>query len=153
MTQFVLQSRIAITTIYYQDNKMTDSITGQCHCGAVSWTAALPHTIALNCHCNMCRSLSGADYSSWLVLAADQFTLLSGADVLTAYQASEQFSKTFCRQCGSTVSCVNDNKFPDHIYVAKGNITSVFDLPAEVQVYTKYKADWLVIDETLPVIN
>ena len=132
---------------------MNDSISGQCHCGSIKWTASLPHKVALNCHCNTCRSLSGADYSSWVVLPSEQFTLLSGDDLLTEYQASEKFSKSFCSKCGSTVSCINDDKFPGHIYVAKGNITSEFDIPAEIQVFTKYKADWVTIDESIPVIN
>jgi len=128
-------------------------ISGQCHCGAITWTATLPHKIALNCHCNMCRSLSGADYSSWLVLPFDQFNLLSGKDHITDYEASDKFSKSFCSKCGSTVSCINNDKFPGHIYVAKGNITSEFDIPAEIQVFTRFKADWVTIDEQPPVFN
>ena len=59
----------------------------------------------------------------------------------------------FCSKCGSTVSGINNDKFPGHIYVAKGNISSHFDIPAEIQVFTKYKADWVTIDESIPVIN
>ena len=132
---------------------MKDSISGQCHCGAIQWEAILPHKIALNCHCNMCRSLNGADYSSWVVIPSNQFNILSGSESLSAYQASETFLKSFCSQCGSTISCVNNDKFQDHIYVAKGNITSEFSLPPEIQVYTKDKADWVTIDESIPVIN
>ena len=132
---------------------MKDIISGQCHCGTVNWTASLPHKVALNCHCNMCRSLSGADYSSWVILPADQFNLLSGSENITIYQATENFTKSFCSKCGATVSGINDDKFPDHIYVAKGNITSEFNLPPEIQVYTKDKADWVTVDEGIPVIN
>ncbi len=132
---------------------MKDIISGQCHCGTVKWSASLPHKVALNCHCNMCRSLSGADYTSWVILPAGQFNLLSGSENLTIYQATEKFTKSFCSKCGATVSCINDDKFPDHIYVAKGNITSEFNLPPEIQVYTKDKADWVTIDEGIPVIN
>ena len=131
---------------------MKDSISGQCHCGSIQWTASLPHKVALNCHCNMCRSLSGADYSSWLILPSGQFSLISGKENISKYEASENFSKSFCSKCGSTVSCVNDDKFPDNIYIAKGNITSDFEIPAEIQVFTEYKADWVTIDESIPVI-
>jgi hypothetical protein len=132
---------------------MKDSISGQCHCGVIQWEATLPHKIALNCHCNMCRSLNGADYSSWIVIPSNQFSILSGADTLSTYLASEKFLKSFCSQCGSTVSCINNDKFPDHLYIAKGQITSEFSLPPEIQVYTKDKADWVTIDEGIPVIN
>lgn len=101
----------------------------------------------------MCRSLSGADYSSWIVIPSDQFSILSGNEDINEYAASETFSKSFCKECGSTVSCNNSDKFPDHIYVAKGNISTEFDIPAEIQVFTKFKASWIRIDDSIPVIN
>jgi len=101
----------------------------------------------------MCRELSGADYSSWVVMKSNQFTLVKGSDILSRYQATEKFSKSFCSKCGSTVSCVNDEKFPDHIYVARGNISSEIELPVNLQVYTDDKADWLVLNEAIPVYN
>ena len=132
---------------------MNELLSGQCHCDTITWSAALPHTIVLNCHCNMCRSLSGADHSSWVVIPNNQFSILSGSELMTSYQASEKFSKSFCSKCGSTIFCINTGKFPDHIYVAKGSITSKFNLPTEIQVYTKDKAGWVTIDESIPVIN
>ena len=132
---------------------MTSSVLGKCHCGATTWEADLPHTVALNCHCNMCRSLSGADYSSWLVIPSGQFRILSGQDNTSMYKASGHFSKTFCSNCGSTISSVNSGKFPGHIYIAKGNITSEYSLGPEIQVYTVDKADWVAIDASIPVVN
>ncbi|MEH6550042.1 MAG: GFA family protein [Pseudomonadales bacterium] len=132
---------------------MKDSISGQCHCGTVRWEARLPHKVALNCHCNMCRSLNGADYSSWVIVPSNHFKQLCGLDSVTSYKASENFTKSFCSKCGSTISCINNDKFPDHIYFAKGNITSKYSLPPEIQVYTKDKADWVSIDDSIPVIN
>ncbi len=132
---------------------MNESISGSCHCGQVQWTATLPHKIALNCHCNMCRSLSGADYSSWIIVPDESYSITSGEDCLTEYAASKVFSKTFCNQCGSTVKCVNSEKFPGHTYVAKGNITSEFDIPAQIQVFTEFKASWVTPDAEIPVYS
>jgi hypothetical protein len=101
----------------------------------------------------MCRSLSGADYSSWVVIPSKQFSIVSGGEDLTEYQASEAFAKSFCKKCGSTVNCINNDKFPDHTYVAKGNISTDFDIPAEIQVFTKFKASWVNIDESIPVFS
>jgi len=101
----------------------------------------------------MCRALSGADYSSWLVIPAKQFTLLSGKEFISQYQATDQFSKSFCAKCGCTVHCINNNKFPDHVYVAKGNITSEYTKAPDIQVYTQDKAAWLTLDDNIPVYN
>lgn len=132
---------------------MGKSIVGKCHCGSVEWQAKLPPEIVLNCHCNMCRQLSGADYSSWVVVGVSQFKVVKGIENIITYHATQKFSKSFCSTCGSTVSCINEGKFPDHIYIAKGSIASEFDLPVNVQVYTNDKAGWVKIDEDIPVFN
>ena len=132
---------------------MESVIHGQCHCGEVTWRAELPPKLLLNCHCNMCRQLSGADYSSWVILADAQFSLTGGADKLQTYKVSASFSKRFCRLCGSTVSCVNNAKFPGHTYVARGNITGELDLPVNLQVYTDDKASWVNLDPEIAVMN
>jgi len=132
---------------------MTEVFEGRCHCGAVQWQAQLPTTIVLNCHCNMCRQLSGADYSSWVVIKDAQFTLLQGADQLQSYQASTHFSKTFCRRCATPVSLVNLDKFPGHTYVARGTVSTDIDLPVNLQVYTDDKACWAALAADIPVLN
>ena len=132
---------------------MNASINGSCHCGRVTWQAELPQTIILNCHCNMCRQLSGADYSSWVVVPTEKYQVTEGADLIKQYQATPKFSKSFCSLCGSTVSCVNNDKFPDHTYVARGNILDQFEFPADIQVYTADKASWSKLNEDIPNYN
>lgn len=128
-------------------------ITGQCHCGTIRWQAALPPKIVINCHCNMCRKLSGADYSSWVIFPASQFGLLVGEESLTDYQATAHTRKSFCSLCGSTVSAINNSKFPGCIYVARGNITDDIDLPVQFQVFTHDKAPWVCLNGNIPVFN
>ena len=130
-----------------------DTVNGQCHCGAVRWIAALPPKLVINCHCNLCRQLSGADYSSWVIFPASQFRLLAGEDMLAHYQATAQFRKSFCSRCGATVSAVNDSKLPGCVYVARGNITDSTDFPVNFQVYTNDKAPWVCLDGNIPVFN
>jgi len=132
---------------------MSSSITGKCHCGLVQWKAELPQKIIVMCHCSICRQISGADYGSWVILPEEQVEICQGAECISHYQATENYSKYFCSKCGSTVKCVNEDKFPKHIYLARGNITSDFDTPADLQVYTGDKASWLEINEAIPVFN
>jgi hypothetical protein len=39
------------------------------------------------------------------------------------------------------------------IYLARGNITGDFDMPADLQVYTVDKVGWLEINDAIPVFN
>ena len=130
-----------------------EALSGQCHCGTVRWQVTLPPKLVINCHCNMCRQLSGADYSSWVVFPAAQFSLLAGQGGITAYQVTEQFSKTFCATCGATVSAINNSKFPGCVYVARGNITTPAELLVNFQVFTHDKAPWVCLHENIPDFN
>jgi hypothetical protein len=44
------------------------SIEGQCNCGAVRYTTNGEVQIIVNCHCNMCRSINGAAFSTYVVV-------------------------------------------------------------------------------------
>ncbi len=137
----------------YKGKIMSSSITGRCHCGLVQWIAELPKKVILNCHCNLCRQLSGADYSSWVIFPEKQVEICQGSEDISHYQATDNYSISFCSKCGSTVNAVNEEKFPNDIYLARGNITSDFDMPADLQVYTVDKASWLEINDAIPVFN
>jgi hypothetical protein len=70
---------------------------GGCHCGRVRFrvTASLDHVS--ECNCSMCTKKGFLH----LIVAPEQFELLSGADVLTTYEFNTRVAKhRFCRLCG-----------------------------------------------------
>ena len=70
---------------------------GSCHCGKVRFqvTGAI-HRVS-RCNCSICTKKG---VLHWRV-AAEQFTLLSGKEALTLYQAGTGIAKHFfCRFCG-----------------------------------------------------
>jgi hypothetical protein len=70
---------------------------GGCHCGRVRFrvTASLDHVS--ECNCSMCTKKGFLH----LIVAPEQFELLSGADVLTTYEFNTKVAKhRFCRLCG-----------------------------------------------------
>lgn len=101
----------------------------------------------------MYRKYSDADYSSWVIFQNNMFDIIKGKEFINQYQVTSEFSKTFCLNCGSTICCVNNDKFPDHIYVARGNITSNFDAPIEIQVYPDSKTPWVDVCSNIPELN
>lgn len=101
----------------------------------------------------MCRELGGADYSPWVVVDGKQFVLLAGESLLSEYAATTSFIKRFCSNCGSVISCINNDKFPGHIYVARGNIKTDVNIEVDFQVFTENKAPWVTLDKHLPIYN
>ncbi len=70
---------------------------GGCHCGAVRLSVIVDKHEATDCNCSICIKKGFLH----LIVPADRFTLLSGADVLTTYTFNTGTAKhTFCRICG-----------------------------------------------------
>jgi hypothetical protein len=70
---------------------------GQCHCGAVRYTALTDLNALGDCNCSRCRRLGWVMQS----LPAADFTLESGEDGLAIYHFSSQtIDHLFCKTCG-----------------------------------------------------
>jgi hypothetical protein len=71
---------------------------GGCHCGRVRFEVDAPAVIAaLDCNCSICR-MSGFLH---LIVPAERFRLLAGADELTEYTFNTGAAKhRFCKVCG-----------------------------------------------------
>jgi len=85
---------------------MTETLTGACGCGAVTFAIVAPPIGATYCHCTRCQRRSGTAASPQIMLAPDSFRVLSGQDSLAAWRPPDGFEKWFCRDCGSQLfSC------------------------------------------------
>lgn len=71
---------------------------GGCHCGAVKFEARAPARLLVQrCNCSMCAR-TGFEH---LIVAASDFTLLSGQDQLSTYTFNTGVARhLFCKICG-----------------------------------------------------
>jgi hypothetical protein len=71
---------------------------GGCHCGRVRFEVDAPaHLELLECNCSMCARSSYLH----LIVGADAFRLVAGAEQLTEYSFGTGVAKhRFCRSCG-----------------------------------------------------
>ena len=71
---------------------------GGCHCGRVRFEVLAPAILEVDdCNCSIC-SMFGFLH---LIVTADRFKLLRGADALTTYTFNTGTAKhLFCRSCG-----------------------------------------------------
>lgn len=72
--------------------------TGSCHCGKVRFEVTLDLAEpAITCNCSMC----GRSGTALRFVPANQFKLLSGAEVLTDYRFNtKSINHQFCSVCG-----------------------------------------------------
>ena len=76
---------------------MERSYEGGCHCGRVRFRVTADLDLVSVCNCSMCTKKGFVH----VVVAADRFELLVGADDLTVYEFNTRVAKhRFCRYCG-----------------------------------------------------
>jgi hypothetical protein len=81
---------------------MAEQLKGQCMCSAVKFAASGAPDRVLNCHCNSCRSHTGAPMATLAVFREDQVTF-SGA-ARKAYQSAPGVERAFCPECGTSMT-------------------------------------------------
>ncbi len=73
--------------------------SGQCLCGAVTFSANDVETHVHACHCSMCRRWNGGP-----ALAASVGSVsFTGEENVGRYESSEWAERGFCKQCGSNL--------------------------------------------------
>lgn len=72
--------------------------TGGCHCGKVRFEVRAPADLeVVECNCSMCSKVGFLH----LIVACDDFKLISGRDCLTTYTFNTGVAKhLFCSACG-----------------------------------------------------
>lgn len=71
---------------------------GSCHCGDVKFEVRAPADLELlDCNCSMCARIAYLH----LIVPAQDFRLLTGADALNDYRFGTRVARhLFCRHCG-----------------------------------------------------
>ena len=124
-------------------------IKGSCWCGGVRYEIEGKIGPALNCHCSMCRKVTGAAFRSRVAVPTKNFRWTSGEDLLTRYESSPGTKRTFCRACGSTLASFFDDH-PKTLGLAMGTLDDDPGIRPAFHVYVGSKASWHEITDQLP---
>ena len=125
-------------------------ISGQCHCGAISFRARVDPEKTLACHCTDCQAFSGAPYRVVLPvpLADVAMTGSPKAYVKTADSGSRR-AQAFCPECGTQLyACDADN--PSVLNLRLGCVNERDRLPPKVQIWARSAMPWLHDMAALP---
>ena len=105
-------------------------VRGGCHCQAVRYVAQLPDApvSALECNCSVC-SMTGFLH---LIVAHEDFELLSGREALTSYRfGSGAAEHRFCSACG-VKSFYQPRSHPEAWSVAREDLEPATELVSAV---------------------
>lgn len=124
-------------------------LTGRCYCGAVKFEVVRPIESLIHCHCTMCRSLTGAAFTTWVSVALERFHYVDGEEYLQTYPVSPHVDKRFCRICGTGVSYL-DARYPGILGIPAGVIQLPLGQQPSAHYFVSDKATWLHICDDLP---
>ncbi len=121
---------------------MSKSLNGQCLCGEVKFTVGNAFKAFYQCHCKQCQQLTGSAFASNLFTAPDNIQWLEGQSNVEHYEHSErEFSKSFCKKCGSALPFINKTK--TSLIVPAGCLDEQPELQPEANIFTAETASWL----------
>lgn len=124
--------------------------SGSCLCGAVKYQIDAPIKSATHCHCAMCRKAHGAAFGSYGNVRRKDFRLIQGQDSVVEYHSSPGVTRSFCKQCGSTLLWLSEAPYPEWLSVALGTLDTPLGNIPQKHIYPESKADWYVIADGLP---
>lgn len=122
---------------------------GGCLCGGVRFEISGPIRNIVHCHCSRCRKAQGSAFATNGIVNDIDFKLVSGGDMLTAYESSPGQTKYFCKVCGSPIMSKTVSK-PDQVRVRVGTIESDIEERPMAHIFVTSKANWEEIAGNLP---
>ncbi len=116
------------------------SIFGQCLCGSVEFEISGPLPDFYQCHCSLCRKLSGSGCDTATFLSSTHFQWVRGQDGVKSFKTESGYRSEFCERCGSTVPHLMDNG--RQYWVPAGLLANVRDSRVVAHLFVSSKAAW-----------
>lgn len=113
---------------------------GQCLCAAVEFELDTPVPNLYQCHCSLCRRVSGSASNSALIIPAAQFHWIKGAQSISHFENSSGFKSDFCASCGSPLP--NLTREDQCYWVPVGLLDDSEQLSIAAHLYIGSKARW-----------
>ena len=123
---------------------MSEVIHGACLCGKLTFDVHEPEVMG-GCHCTRCTRWTGTGGATVVVVAAKNFKVTKGQDVMKIYREEGFANRAFCGHCGSGIYAEGGEKY----YVGAGVLRDVKLKPA-FHIQVAYKAPWDEIGGSAP---
>ena len=113
---------------------------GSCLCGEVSFEISGELQSIYQCHCSLCRKVSGSSSNSALIVLRHNFMWVSGKNKINTYSNSTGFKSEFCGCCGSPVPNISSGG--DSYWVPAGLLSESIETEVLAHVYVGSRANW-----------
>lgn len=129
---------------------MTKTYRGSCLCGEIRFEADTFEPRAGNCHCRMCRKFHGAAYATFAEVRRQHFRWISGEELLRHFTAANATVRSFCGNCGSSLSFHSPRAPADLVEIALGCFDDDVPVKPDAHIYLASGAKWAAPQDDLP---
>jgi len=124
-------------------------LTGSCLCGGVKYEIDGELGAVTNCHCSLCRKMSGSAFASGATIPTASFRFVAGNELLKEWQSSPGYHRVFCGRCGSPI-VKRKVKDPGNLRLRVGTLDSDPGVKMSKHHHVASKAPWVEINDGLP---
>jgi hypothetical protein len=118
---------------------------GRCFCGAVEVEVTGSPEAMGYCHCNSCRSWSGAPVNAFTLWKSEAVQVRSGTEHVATFQKTAFSQRMYCKLCGGHL--MNDHRSVGLIDVFAATIPTLNFVPG---VHVNYAETVLPMKDGLP---
>ncbi|MEQ5815463.1 GFA family protein [Marinobacter sp. NFXS11] len=106
---------------------------GECLCGRVKFKIEGNIPNLYQCHCSLCRKVTGSSANAATFVTQKDFLWLSGQDKISSFQKPTGYRSDFCSLCGSPVP--NQLRGTELVWVPAGLLEEPFEAAVAVNVH------------------
>ena len=120
---------------------MSDTISGGCLCGAVTYEVENDFKRFYFCHCQQCRKITGSAHASNLFTRPDAIKWTAGEEHKKQFNYPDRdFTVVFCSECGSGLPFVTKNG--KTLLVPAGSLDTEPNIQPNDNIFWAERASW-----------
>jgi len=121
---------------------MINRISGECLCGSVKFSVAEEFDAFYLCHCEQCQKITGSAFAANIITKPENITWVAGEKFISKYRhPSRDFSKSFCKKCGSGLPYINTSA--TSLVIPAGSLSGPLTTAPQGQVFISESPNWL----------
>lgn len=126
---------------------MSDTQTGRCLCGSVTYAYDGPENWRGHCHCESCRRATASPVTTFMGVPTSAFRWTGAAP--RTYASSPGVRRSFCGTCGTPMA-FETRKLPDEIHFYAATLTDPTTFVPDAHFFHGEALAWLEIADDLP---
>lgn len=130
-------------------------IDGRCHCGAITYEAAVDPEKVIVCHCTDCQILSGTAFRTVVPTREQDFKLQSGRPktYIKTAESGNKRAQVFCPECGTPLYATSVGDGPKMFGLRLGAVRQRDQLAPKKQYWSRSAQHWLPELGSLPRVE